>query len=89
MIGSNDYITIPYSQDVLASAGLSPSEFGQTAKMAVAARLFEQGRLSLGQAAKLCDMGKVEFMEELSRQGYSMVNLQSDDAVDELNFVYA
>ncbi|MDR1921731.1 MAG: UPF0175 family protein [Candidatus Adiutrix sp.] len=80
----NNYITIPYSDDVLVSAGLSASELAATARMAVAAKLFGEGRLSMGQAAKLCGLGKVEFMEQLSREGYSVVNLQADDAGDEL-----
>lgn len=85
---SSNYITIPYSDDVLASAGLSASELAATARMAVAAKLFGEGRLSLGQAAKLCGLGKVEFMEKLGREGYSVVNLQADDADDELRFVH-
>jgi predicted HTH domain antitoxin len=56
--------------------------------MAVAAKLFGDGRLSLGQAAKLCDMGKVEFMEQLNQQGYPVVNLQADDADGELRFAH-
>ncbi|MDR1110593.1 MAG: UPF0175 family protein [Deltaproteobacteria bacterium] len=88
MSNSNNAITIPYSDDVLASAGLSASELAATARMAVAAKLFGDGRLSLGQSAKLCDMGKVEFMEQLNQQGYSVVNLQAGDADDELRFAH-
>jgi predicted HTH domain antitoxin len=88
MPGVNNYITIPYTDDVLASAGLSAAELAETAKMAVAAKLFSEGRLSLGQAAQLCGLGKVEFMEKLHQQGYSTVNLQSDDADDELRFAH-
>jgi predicted HTH domain antitoxin len=85
---SESFITIPYSDDVLASAGLSASELAATAKMAVAAKLFAEARLSLGQAAKLCGLGTVEFMERLHRDGYAVVNLQADDADDELRFAH-
>ncbi|MDL2259680.1 UPF0175 family protein [Deltaproteobacteria bacterium OttesenSCG-928-K17] len=88
MPGSDNFITIAYSDDILASAGLSASELAETARLAVAAKLFGEGRLSLGQAAKLCGLGKVEFMERLSREGYSVVNLQADDADDELRFAH-
>ncbi|MDR1051590.1 MAG: UPF0175 family protein [Deltaproteobacteria bacterium] len=81
-------ITIPYTDDILASAGLSASELAAIARLAVAAKLFAGGRLSLGQAAKLCGRGKVEFMEQLSREGYSVVNLQVGDAEDELRFAH-
>ncbi|MDR1166983.1 MAG: UPF0175 family protein [Deltaproteobacteria bacterium] len=84
----NKHITIPYSDDILASAGLSVSELASIARLAVAAKLFAEGRLSLGQAAKLRGVGKVEFMEQLSREGYSVVNLRVDDAEDELRFAH-
>ncbi len=88
MLNSDNYITIPYSDDVLASAGLSASELAATARMAVAAKLFAEGRLSLGQAAKLYGAGKVEFMERLNQEGYSIVNLQNGDLDDELRFAH-
>jgi predicted HTH domain antitoxin len=84
----NNHIIIPYSYDILASAGLSASELATTARLALAAKLFSEGRLSLGQAAKLYGLGKVEFMEKLSQEGYSIVNLQADDAEDELRFAH-
>lgn len=88
MSDASNYVTIPYSDDVLVSAGMSASELAETARMAVAAKLFGEGRLSLGQAAKLCGLGKVEFMEKLNQQGYSIVNLRADDADDELRFAH-
>jgi hypothetical protein len=42
------FITIPYSDDILASIGLSASELAATAHLAVAAKLFAEGRFSLG-----------------------------------------
>lgn len=88
MPDSANYITIPYSDDVLVSAGMSASELAETARMAIAAKLFGEGRLSLGQAAKLCGLGKVAFMERLKKEGYSVVNLQAEDADDELRFAH-
>jgi len=81
-------VDIPYTDDILASAGLSRSELAEAARIAVAARLFADGRLSLGQAAKFCGRGKVEFMDDLVRHGYSCVNLGPDDADDELRFAH-
>lgn len=88
MPDSNNFITIPYSHDVLVSSGLSAEELAAKARLAVAAKLYGEGRLSLGQAAKLCGFGKVEFMEQLSREGYSVVNLGADEAEDELRFAH-
>lgn len=79
-------ITIPYTEDILASANLSPSELADITRLAGAAKLFENGRLTLGQAAKLYGQPRVEFMATLVNHGYSCVNLMEDDAEDELRF---
>ncbi len=79
-------ITIPYTDDILASANLSRSELADIARLAGAAKLFEDGRLTLGQAAKLYGQSRLEFMATLVRHGYSCVNLTEDDAEDELRF---
>lgn len=42
--------------------------------MMVAARLYERGTLSLGQAADLAKRSKREFLEELGRYGVSIFN---------------
>ena len=79
-------ITINYDDDLLVNLGLSPSEFAEEARLMVAARLYEQGRLSSGQAAKLCGVGRVNFLYSLSRVGFSMSNLRPDDADLEIDF---
>lgn len=79
-------ITIPYTEDILASANLSPTELTDITRLAVAAKLFEDGRLTLGQAAKLYGQSRMEFMSTLVRHGYSCVNLTADEAGDELGF---
>lgn len=79
-------ITIPYTEDILASANLSPTELADITRLAAAAKLFADGRLTLGQAAKLYGQGRVEFMATLVNHGYSCVNLTEDDAEDELRF---
>lgn len=79
-------ITITYTDDILASANLSRSELADITRLAGAAKLFEDGRLTLGQAAKLYGQTRVEFMATLVSHGYSCVNLTEDDAEDELRF---
>lgn len=80
-------IDIPYTDDILASAGMSRAELAETARIATAAKLFHDAKISLGQAARMCGFGKVAFMDELTRCGYSCVNLGLDDAEDELRFI--
>ncbi len=81
-------VIIDYDDDVLVNVGLSPEEFADMARLMVAARLYEQGKLSSGQAAKLCGKGRVDFLYSLSRVGFPMSNLRPDDADLEIEFAH-
>ncbi len=48
---------------------VSSGQFAALAKQAMAVNLFESGRLSTGQAAKLCDQTRVEFLLCLPQWG--------------------
>ena len=79
-------LSIEYTDDILASVGLSEFDFAATARFIVAAKLYSEGKLSAGQAASLCGMDKVPFLHELARHGTPASNLRSDDAKVELEF---
>jgi len=79
-------VSIEYSDDLLASAGLSEEEFAAAAKFLVAAGMHAEGKLSAGQAATLCGMGKVEFLHQLAHRGFPASNLRVEDANTELEF---
>ena len=49
------------------------------ALMAIASRLYEKGKLSMGQAAELVGLSKSAFMEILSNYGVSVFNYPSSD----------
>jgi predicted HTH domain antitoxin len=49
------------------------------ALMAIASRLYEKGKLSLGQAADLAGLSKRAFMETLGNYGVSVFNYSPDD----------
>jgi hypothetical protein len=80
-------LTIEYGDDVLFSAGLTRDEFDQEARFVLAAKLYELGRLSSGQAAKLCGKGRVDFLLSLPRIGVSISNLQPEDSAAEAEFI--
>jgi predicted HTH domain antitoxin len=79
-------LAIEYDDSVLVSAGLPEREFNTEARFLLAAKLYEMGRLSSGQAATLCGMGRVEFLCSLPRAGVPMSNLRAEDAVSEIEF---
>ena len=49
------------------------------ALMTIASRLYEKGKLSIGQAAELVGLSKIAFMEQLGSYGVSVFNYTSSD----------
>jgi predicted HTH domain antitoxin len=50
----------------------------------LATKLYEQGKLSLGQAAELANLSKRAFMEILGDYGVSVFNYSADDLDSDL-----
>ena len=79
-------LKLDYDDDLLLSLGLSAEEFSREARLLLAAKLYELGRLASGQAARLADMGRVEFLMSLGRLGVAACNLRPEDAETEFRF---
>jgi predicted HTH domain antitoxin len=79
-------LIIDYDDEVLVNVALSPDEFAEEARLLLAAKLYDQGKLSSGQAARLCRKGRVDFLLSLPRIGLPMSNLRPDDANLEIDF---
>ncbi len=79
-------LTIEYTDDLLFTLGVSDKEFSREAKFLLAAKLYELGKISSGQAARLAEKSRVEFLLSLSQLGVSMSNLREEDLQTELDF---
>ncbi len=79
-------LTIEYTDELLFTLGVSGEQFSEEAKLLLAAKLYEMGKISSGQAAKLAGKSRVEFLFSLSRLNVPMSNLQAADLDDESNF---
>lgn len=79
-------VTIDYDEAVLAALRLSETEFSSEARFLLAAKLYDMGKLTSGQAARFCGKGRVAFLLELPRVGVPVSNLQPEDAETELRF---
>ena len=79
-------LIIEYDEDVLLNLSVSPEQFAAEAKFLLAAKLYELGRLSSGQAAKLAGQERVEFLYALRSISLPMSNLTADELETELNF---
>ena len=68
------------SDEVLQSAGLTEAE----ARVEIACRLFDGGKLALWPAAKLAEMSRVEFEAELHRRGIPIYRPTIEDVEADL-----
>jgi predicted HTH domain antitoxin len=79
-------LTIEYQDDLLFRLGINHEQFLAEARVLLAAKLYELGRLSSGEAARLAGKSRVEFLFALGQIGAPMSNLRVDDADAELGF---
>lgn len=79
-------LTIEYDDAILFNLGVAPEQFSVEAKFLLAAKLYELGRLSSGQAAKLAGKSRVAFLLSLSQIGNPISNLRSEDIQTEIDF---
>lgn len=72
-------LTINYADTLPDALHLTNGEFEREAKMAMAVKLFDVGRLTSGQAAELAGVPRVHFIYELGRWGVSALQTAEDE----------
>ena len=77
-------LSISYPNSLLGSLHVSEVEFEREARMAMAVKLFDTGRLSSGQAAELAEMPRVCFLYELGRWRVSALQVRADELENDL-----
>lgn len=77
-------LTLNYPENLPDSARLSRSEFEETMRFAMAAKLFELGRVSSGQAAQLVPTDRYTFLKSLKTAGIAAIQWDNDEFSDEV-----
>ena len=77
-------LIIEYGDEVLLALGVSPEQFSEEAKLLVAVKLYELGRLSSGAAAKLAGIPKPLFLTKLADYGVDTFRLTEEELREDL-----
>lgn len=64
---------------------LPPNISTDEARLLLTVKLFETGKLSLGQAAKLAGYSKRTFIELLGKMGVPVINYPAEELEQEIN----
>jgi len=75
---------IPIPEGIQETLKLTEKEFSAEAKVLLAAKLYELGRLSAGLAAELAGMERLTFLSELGRYGTPAINLRDEEITEEI-----
>jgi predicted HTH domain antitoxin len=78
-------IEIEYPETIPAVLNLSPETFEQEARFALAAKLYEMGRLTSGQASRIAGISRVTFLLDCRR--YGVASVEWDQAEIDAEFV--
>lgn len=77
-------LTIEYGDEVLLALGISPEQFSEEAKLLVAVKLYELGRLSSGAAAGLAGIPKPLFLTKLADYGVDTFRLTEEELREDI-----
>jgi len=76
---TTNVLTVPYPDDLLISLKQSRDEFESEARLLLAVKMYEMGRVSTGMAARLAGMERVAFMLRLADFGLSPLGATADE----------
>ncbi len=80
---ATNVLTIPYPEELLLSLKENPSEFEAEARLLLAVKFYELGKVSTGMAARLAGMSRVAFLFALGRFGLSPVGVEPEELAED------
>lgn len=78
------HVSIDIPDDLLLTLREQPGEFAQELRLVAALHYLREKRLSLGQAARLAGMNRLDFLDTLAARGVPAFDLSAEDAVAEV-----
>lgn len=77
-------LTLQYPESLPGTLHMTAQEFEREAKLSMAVKLYETGKLSSSQAAALVELPRVHFLYELLRFGVSPQQLDAGELATDL-----
>jgi predicted HTH domain antitoxin len=84
MVSETNTLVIEYPAEVLWALQQEPAEFEADARLLLAVKLFETGKLSSGLAARLAGVPRSAFIFLLGRYGLSPFGESPEELADDL-----
>ncbi len=81
---ATNVLTIPYPEELLLYLKENPEQFEAEARLLLAVKLYELGKVSTGMAARLAGMSRVAFMFALARFGLSAIGTDADELAQDM-----
>jgi len=78
------HVSLDIPDDLLLTLRKQPREFAQEVRLVAAIHYLREKRLSLGQAARLAGMNRLDFLDALAARGIPAFDLSAEDAAAEL-----
>ena len=78
-------LTIEYPPEVLWALQQGPEEFESEARLLLAVKMFETGKLSTGLAARLAGVPRITFMFLMGQYGLSPFGETADEIEEDLD----
>jgi len=76
-------ISIDIPSDILLALNESEGKLKNEIKILLAIRFYQQEKLTIGKAAQLCGLSRLEFESLLSENQISISNLTLDDVISD------
>ena len=73
-------VTLEFPSDLELAVQTTPEELGAQIFLMAALKMFELGKLSLGKAAELAGLSRVEFIEQCGRYRVSVFHPEDPEA---------
>lgn len=78
------HVSFDIPDDLLLALREQPGEFAQEIRLVAAIHYLREKRLSLGQAARLAGMNRLDFLDALAARGVPAFELSAEDAAAEI-----